>query len=523
MSASRSDSVRRIRVQAESYVDSVRLMSARRSMGEVEGTGMATAVMGTQANRDELVDAGFDAAELDGVGANDLVLAVEADSDDTADAALAAGEAAWRGDGGSEVGPAVGGDRAPRTLEQAVGVLTGANVALVSVASEYAVLEAHKALSAGLHVLLFSSGVAVDDEVELKRRGRDLGLLVMGPDAGTALLGGVGLGFANVVDGGSVGVVAAAGTGAQEVMTLLDRWGAGPSHVIGVGGRDTSARVDGATTRMGLSALRDDPATAALLVVSKPPARQVAESLLRYMDGMPAVAAFIGLEPSTVSAPTGVRLAASLEQAVLAMLQALDRPRPDPAEGLADVAEQAIATLGDDRRALRGLFSGGTLCYETMVLAARRLGPIHSNTPLEDGWGLPADDGAHVCLDLGAEEYTRGRPHPMIDPEPRIDALREHGMEPTTAVVLFDVVLGHGAHEDPAGVLAPVCAEITDRPDAPAVVAYVLGTDRDPQGLAGQRDQLEQAGCLLAPTNARAALLAAAIASRTPAVAQERA
>lgn len=516
--------VHKVRVQTERYADSVRLMAARRAMRAVDGTATAEAVMGTEANRAELLDAGFGADDLDGVGANDLVLAVAADGDDTAEKALGEGETALEGDDGSRTGAArAADDRQPRTIEQAVQELSDANVALISVAGGYAVLEAHKALSAGLHVLLFSSGISVDDELELKQRAGALGLLVMGPDAGTALLGGVGLGFANVVEPGPVGVVAAAGTGAQEVMTLLDRWGAGPSHVIGVGGRDTSEQIDGMAMRLGLAALRADPDTAALLIVSKPPTPHVAESLLSELDGIPAAAAFVGLDADGLSVPAGMHLAASLERAALATIEALDRTPPDPAEGMEVVAARAMTVVGDDRGSLRGLFSGGTLCYESMVLAARHLGPVHSNTPLHDDWALPAPDGAHQCLDLGAEEYTQGRPHPMIDPEPRAEALIEHGGDPDTAVVLFDVVLGHGAHDDPASVLAPACAEITAQHDPPAVVAYVLGSDGDPQGLTAQREQLEQAGCVLAPTNARAALLAAAITSRDAAVAEARA
>lgn len=515
-------SVRSVRVHPESYVDSVRLMSARRTMREADGVAWAAAVMGTGPNRDDLVAEGFAAAALGDAEANDLVLAVVADSEDAAATALDVGERALRG------GDGPGHDqtdrqRRPRSLAQGVTAPGDVTVALVSVPGAYAVLEAHKALTAGLHVLVFSSGVPVADEIELKRRGRDSGLFVMGPDAGTALLGDVGLGFANVVDRGPVGVVAAAGTGAQEVMTLLDRWGTGPSHVIGVGGRDTSAEVGGVMAAMGLRALRSDDRTDVLLLVSKPPARQIADALLGEVAGVPVVAAFIGLDSEEISPPPGVRLAPTLEQAALAVLEVLGHARPDPTEGLVARADAALANLHGERRALRGLFSGGTLCYEAMVLASRQLGGIYSNTPLDAAWQLPAPDDAHICLDLGAEEYTQGRPHPMIDPQPRVEALRAHGSDPSTAVVLLDVVLGHGAHPDPASVLAPVCAEILRQADPPAVVTYVLGTDRDPQGLADQRDAFADAGCLLAPTNARAALLATAIVARRPELAQEAA
>ena len=334
-----------------------------------------------------------------------------------------------------------------------------------------------------------SDNVPIEAEVELKRRAAQEGLLVMGPGAGTAILSGIGLGFANAVRNGPVGVVSAAGTGAQEVTSLLHRWGSGVSHAIGVGGRDLSRTVGGTMTCAAIEALRADPGTRALLVVSKPPSPEIAARVLEALAGGPAVAAFIGLatEPP---APPGVRLARTLEE--------------------------AAAGLGDERRAVRGLFAGGTLCYEAMVVLGDRIGPVHSNTPLESDRGLPAPAGAHVFLDLGEEEYTRGRPHPMIDPEPRAEAIAQAGDDASVAAVLVDVVLGHGAHADPASVLAPACETVARRPDGPAVVAYVLGTEDDPQGLDGQRARLAEAGCLVAPTGARAALMAAALATREP-------
>lgn len=516
--------VHRVEVRRGAYVDSVRLMTASRSMRELDGVEWAGALMGTSANVASLTDEGFDASELAGVEANDLVVAVRAAGEDEARGALEQAATALAGDGspaGDGGGDAAGGGQ-PVTLGEALERLPGANVALVSVPGPYAALEAHKALSAGLHVLLFSDNVALDDEVELKRRAAERGLLVMGPGAGTAALAGVGLGFANAVSPGRVGVVAAAGTGAQEVMSLLDRWGAGVTEVIGVGGRDLSAAVDGRMLRAAVGALRDDDRTDLVLVVSKPPAPDVAASVLRDLAGLQAVVALLGLEDPP-QAPPGVRTVSSLEGAVLETLAALGLDTPDPAAGLAAVAESAAARLPEGRCAVRGLYSGGTLCYEALVTVSRRLGPVHSNTPLRPEWGLPAPDGAHICLDLGEEEYTRGRPHPMIDPAARADLIAREGDDPATAALVLDVVLGYGAHPDPASVLAPPCAEVTRRPDAPAVVVYVLGTDTDPQDRAAQCAAFEEAGCVLVPTAARAALLAAAVAARRPEIAEERA
>jgi FdrA protein len=509
---------RLVRVRAEHYVDSVLLMGATRTMLGSPGVEWATTVMGTPANLETLAGEGFEGGDLQGAGANDLVFAVRAGSQTEAEAAMEAGGAAL-----SERPPSAERheERRPMSLTEAAGKLPGTNVALVSVPGPYAALEAHRALSAGLHVLLFSDNVPLQAEVELKARALDVGLLMMGPGAGTARLGGIGLGFANAVRRGPVGVIAAAGTGAQEVMTLLDRWGTGVSHVIGVGGRDLSEPVGGCMTRQGARALVDDPATEVLLIVSKPPSPAVASSLVRELGAKPTVMALLGLEGDVPSGP-GVRVERTMEGALLATLDGLGLPSPDLAAGLEGAVAGAIAKLPPERTAVRGLFSGGTLCYESLVVLSARLGPVHSNTPLRDGWGLPEPPGAHACWDMGEEEYTRGRPHPMIDPEARLEEILRQGADPATAVVLIDVVLGYGSHPDPASKLAPACSKVTTSPGGPAVVTYVLGTKGDPQGLEGQRERLAEAGCIMAPTAARAALVAAAIASRKPDLVWER-
>lgn len=509
---------RAVRVREGTYVDSVRLMSAARTAQEQSGVEWAGLGMGTQSNHETLEAQGFDDPRLSQAGPNDLLVAVRAESEEAAEHAADVAESALRqtgsGDGEQEQ------QAPPRTLEMAVADMDDANLALVSVPGEYAALEAHKALSAGTHVLLFSDHVPLADEIELKERAESEGLLVMGAGAGTAMLGGVGLGFANAVRRGHVGLVAAAGTGAQEVMTLLDRWGAGISHAIGVGGRDLSADVAGRMTRQALRALAADTETSTLLVVSKPPDPEVAEALVPELGVKPTVVSLIGAGED-LETPEGVQTAHTLEGAVRSTLDLLGVPRPHPERGLAGVAEEAAAALPSRRTTIRGLFSGGTLCSEAIAVISARLGPVHSNAPLRDDWGLPAPEGAHTCLDMGEEEYTRDRPHPMIDPQARADAIAEAGAEPETAVVLLDVVLGYGAHDDPASVLAPPCAELTSHSDGPAVVVYVLGTDADPQGRADQMRQLEEAGCVLAPTSARAALLTAAITARRPALAEE--
>jgi FdrA protein len=486
-----------VRVHADRYLDSVLQLAGTRAMRAVDGVEWAAAAMATEANLATLTAEGFAPPSA---GAADLFLAVRAGSDEVVEAALAAGEEAMFAARESTV------ESAPVTsLDDALRRQAGSTIAVVSVPGEYAALEAHKALARGLDVLLFSDNVSVADEIALKEHAAARGRFVMGPGAGTAVLARTGLGFANVVRPGPVGVIAAAGTGAQEAMALLDRWGVGVSHVVGLGGRDLSAEIGGRMAVLALEALREDPDTEVILFVSKPPAPSVAARVLRCADPKPVVASLLGL-----SGQDGVY--DTLEGAVVATLAVLGVDPPDLTALRGPCIDAVLDRLPSTRTTVRGLYSGGTLCYEALVLLGRELGtPVYSNTPLDKAYGLPAPDGAHVCLDLGEEEYTKGRPHPMIDPEARLEMLR--ALDDDVAVVLLDVVLGHGSHADPAGLLAPVCAEIM-ADGGPQVVAYVLGTDADPQGYSAQVDKLVAAGCIVTETAARAALVAARIAGR---------
>lgn len=496
------------RLFPDTYVDSVTQLVGMRAMRDVDGVGWASAVMATPANVASLHGEGVAPDQTAGAAANDFLLVVRAADEETAAAALAAGESAV-----FAARPAAASTREsePGSLRDAVRRQPGSNVAVISVPGQYAALAAHQALGQDLHVLLFSDNVPVAAEVALKDHARRRGLLMMGPGAGTALLGGVGLGFANVVRPGVVGVAAAAGTGAQEAMSLLDRWGAGVSQVIGLGGRDLSGEVGGRMALSAIAALREDPGTEVILLVTKPPAAEVAASVLAASGTTPMVAALIGLEAAP-PAPPGVVVTGTLEPGVMATLRLLGVPAPDPTRTLGPSVQQARRRLAPGRTAVRGLFAGGSLCYEALVVLGRTLGEVHSNTPLREDWGLPAPAGSHQCLDLGAEEYTRGRPHPMIDAEARVELLREHGREPRVAAVILDVVLGLGAHPDPAAALAPVCESVM-ADGGPQVVVYVLGTDQDPQGYFAQRDRFVDAGCIVTETAARASLVAAAIAT----------
>lgn len=489
-----------------SYRDSVELMGIAATLEGLEGVARAGLVMATPANLAVLDEAGLRDPATDGAGPNDLVVAVAARDAESAEVALARADGLLREAGATRAAPAAEGHPLPATIGEALLELPEANLVLISTPGAYATAEALKALKRGLNVFLFSDNVPIEDEIELKTLARRKGLLVMGPDCGTAIVDGVPLGFANAVARGPIGLLAASGTGLQQVTCLIDRLGSGVSHAIGLGGRDLDARVGGPMMLAGLERLAADDATTVVVLVSKPPADEVADRILEVVRGYPkpVVVDFVGGDPGRIRA-AGAHPAATFEDAAvravtLAGGAPVEAAVPSGGDAGADAAARAeAARLAASQTAIRGLFSGGSLAGEAKLIIRELLGP-------EATGGL---------IDLGDDEYTVGRPHPMIDPRLRSEFIADAARDPSVAVVLLDVVLGYGAHPDPAGALVPAIAEARDIAAGAgrglSVVASVCGTAGDPQGLAGQEAALARAGVLLTGSNAGAARLAARI------------
>ena len=497
-------------VRRSFYQDSVTLMRLTRDLERVAGVRRAAAMMGTPQNRALLAGAGLLAAEGESASPADLVVAVISDDVAAAEAARAAAETALT----TARTDAARAAASPRTLRHAVTTFPDATLALISVPGAYAGAEARRALAAGLHVMLFSDNVPLEIEVALKREAAARGLFVMGPDCGTAILHGVPLGFANVVPRGRVGLVASSGTGLQEVTCLLAAEGEGVSHAIGVGSRDLDEAVGGIMTRLALAALRDDPATQVVVVVGKPPAPGVVGPLVQTLKelGKPVVLCLVGLDD--FPAPGDMHVAATLEDAaaVAAAMAAGREPRDLelPAAELDRLVDEQARGLARGQRVVRGLFSGGTLAWEAVTLLAARLDGVAP--------GVSGEGRGHRVTDLGADVFTVGRPHPMIDGGVRREWIGRMGADPTTAVLLLDVVLGHGAHPDPAGELTPAL-EAAQRAAGRggrrlAAVASVTGTEADPQRRSAQVATLRQAGVVVMDSNAQAARVAALIAAR---------
>ena len=473
------------------YLDSVALMRISKQLTEHPEIVDAVIMIGTDSNKALLGQAGLLGEDLAlDAGANDLIVAIEHHQGLATDALSELVDQALHAPSEGRALPAW----QPRTLDAARAVLPNANLALISTPGEFAAREARLALTRDLNVLLFSDNVSIEDEINLKREALRRDLLFMGPDCGTAYLSGQPLAFANVVLPGRIGIIAASGTGLQQVAVLLARLGYGISHGIGVGGRDLSDAVGGLSTFRALELLEQDPGTDKILLISKPPGESVAKKLFERLAGSakPCTACVFGLDEQSA---WGVPCVSTLKEAAEHLTGSKVTSTAFDAHAL---CRAAVESIGPRRRSVAGLYCGGTLCLE----AERVLNKLGIDT---NARGSP-----HRLLDLGADEFTLGKPHPMLDPEVRSAHIEIALRDPHTAVVLLDVILGYGAHRDPATMVADCMSRVTG--ERPVVVASICGTRGDPQDMDGQIAILRRAGVLLAPSNADAADLAGRIA-----------
>jgi len=491
------------------------MLVAQRTASE-PGIRDASAVMATDANRKALAAIGYGDAGRDqdfaAAGPNDLVLAIEGEAA-AVDSVIARADSYFaRGSG-----PVAGVDAAPepRSIAQALAARPDCNVAVISVPGEHAAREARAALSAGLHVFIFSSNVSVEDERALKTAARERGLVVMGPDCGTAYLGGAGIGFANAVRRGPIGIVAASGTGMQEFASLVHRAGSGISSGIGTGSRDLTDAIGGLSTMAGLDALEADPSTKVIALVSKPAGIATTVALAKRLSrcAKPVIPCLLGAESGDADA---LRPVFSIDEAVCAALRAAGANEPGflqfDEHRMRERAASEIERMHPRQRYVRGLFAGGTLCYQAQAIFRRSGLTVYSNSPLHGMRELPdprvSQNSAFV--DLGAETFVQGRPHPMIDATERRTRFGHEGSDPSVAVILLDFILGAIASTDPVGDLLDRIREIRDAARASGrhlcVAASVCGTDDDRQSLQRQVRALEDAGVLVFASSAQAAI-----------------
>ena len=505
-------------IKTSEYHDSVSLMLVAKELIKFPGVQDASVMMGTDSNKALFEQSGLLTAEAKKATPNDLVISVKTDG--SPDDALAEAEKLLN----KKAAVGETSEFRPKTIRSAMKTLPKANVCIISIAGRYAAEEAWEALFAGMHVLLFSDNVSKEDELALKKYGRDHGLLVMGPGAGTAILNGVALAFANVIPAGPVGIVSAAGTGLQETSTLLAKNGIGITQGIGTGGGDVKKEIGGIMYIEGLKALQADPATKVILMVSKLPDEEVEKTLLDQvsMSKKPTVICLLGGKARTDKLPTNATVVNTLEEAALVAAKLAGAQMGDIKETIANEtqqvklqAEKLKTRLKPGQKRLRALFSGGTLCYESQLIWRNNFElEVYSNAPLDKHFKMKDSTRSegNVAVDLGEEEFTVGRPHPMIDNDLRVRRILQEAKDPSVAVIMMDVVIGYGAHPDPAAELSDAVRKATafakNENRELIFVASVTGTEQDPQGLSRTTEILQAAGVNVLKSNAMASRLA---------------
>lgn len=487
-------------IKPNSYQDSINLMLITSDISQIDGVNKVQVMMGTQANKDIFNEAGLLTEEAENAAPSDMMIVMDVENENVKNSVLKTIEKSLADLSIDKTSDS--NQMSVKNWNQALKEAPEANIALISVPGEYAAVEIENALYNGMHAFVFSDNVSIQDEVRLKKIAHEKGLLVMGPDCGTGIISGVPMAFTNVVKEGNISIVGASGTGIQEVSTIIEKLGGGVTHAIGTGGRDLSEAVDATTMKDILAGLAKHEPTKVIVVISKPPAPKVRDEvvgLLREIN-KPVVAIFLGEKPKNHE--EGLYLAHTLEEtAQIAVDLAKDKPIKANYTSSAPLIN-ADPDISDKK--IIGLYSGGTLAYETGMLISEALqldGIIK-----DDGYVLKSH--GYEVIDLGDDRYTQGRPHPMIDPEIRIKKIMEYSQNPEVGVILLDDVLGYGTHNDMASALIPSVKEAKKFAQLENrklyFVATVVGTVNDPQYLIAQQSALEDAGVIVCKSNAEA-------------------
>lgn len=510
-------------IKENAYYDSVTLMVISSKISSLEGIKNAAVMMGTDHNIELMKNSGLLLAENENVTSNDMIIGILGENDeyiknaiDMIDHHLNSKETSISGD-----------EIRVNTLESALKRVLDLNLAVISIPGKYAKNEVLKALNNNINVLLFSDNVSVEEEIKLKDIAIEKNLLMMGPDCGTAIINGTSLGFANGVNRGNIGIIAAAGTGLQEVTSIIDKLGGGISQAIGTGGRDLKDEIGGRMMLFGLNALIDDEDTDVIVIVSKPPSPKVMEKVLEKIKEIdkPVITCFLGGDINLVKGTKAIYVE-TLEDAAHIALSLSQGKEPEYVfftisdEELEQTVQNEIVNFADEQKYVRGLFSGGTLCYEGMLIMKDLIGDIYSNVSLKKEFTLenPEKSIENTFLDMGEDYFTDGMPHPMIDTRLRVERIKKEAKDPETALILLDLVLGYGSNEDPAGAIVPAILEAKKTAEKEgrylSVIASICGTDKDPQDMEEQAEKLKNAGVVVMPSNAQAARMASLIATR---------
>ena len=498
-------------IKKNQYFDSVTLMLFSSKLSSIDGVIQAAVMMGTDHNKQLMTDSKtLDPKYLPDITANDLIIGINAKDQSAIDEAIRVLDEQFA----NKVDSNKEGTTRAKNLDLALKEAPNSNIAVISIPGRFARSEAMKALKKGLHVMLFSDNVPIDDEIALKEYAYKNDLLMMGPDCGTTIINGVALGFSNVVRKGNIGLTAASGTGLQEVSVIIDKLGAGISQGLGTGGRDLSERVGGITMLQTLDALNNDPNTEVIGIISKPPHPSVMEKIIKKASTIkkPIVACFLGADLNIFN-NTNIIGTSTLESAAYTLVKLANNEKVDDVKNSPlyfDTKSWLENILPSKGKYIRALYSGGTLAFESLLLLNKFLPNLYSNIALDKKYNLdnPIESKEHTVLDMGEDFFTDGSPHPMIDPDQRANRIVKDGLDKDTSVVLFDCVLGYGSTDYAAEAISKAINKVKEKRDDVVFIGSITGTNGDPQSLTLAEQTLKNAGAYVLPTNAQAAKFA---------------
>lgn len=484
-------------VKKGSYQDSVVLMLLTNKLSSLDGIRKVSVMMATPANKAIYQQGGMETDELMKATANDMVIVADVENESLFYQMMEEVENFLKNQATTSDG--LRKEEGVKSWDSALKAVPDANLAVISIPGAYAAFEADRALDENLHVFMFSDNVSIEDELRLKQKAHKKGLLVMGPDCGTGIIQGVPIAFTNNVTPGSIGIIGASGTGIQELTTIIDRMGEGVANAIGTGGRDLSITVGGITMMDSIDAMDKDDSIKVLIVISKPPAKEVRDRIVSKLSNCtkPVVTVFLGEKPAYHE--EGFYHAYTLDEAARIAVKLLrgeeiSYGKPQMPEGGYFKAEE--------KKTIKAYYSGGTLAGEAAMLIKDAL---HLVIPPEKKKGFMLHTDGHIVVDLGDDEYTQGKPHPMIDPAKRVECMKDAMDDQNTGVILLDVVLGYGSHEDMAGALLPAIISLKEKARVEGrkifFVATVCGTRKDYQGYDEQIGKLNNAGVIVCESN----------------------
>lgn len=502
-------------IKPNTYVDSVTLMSISTQANNLEGINQAFVAMATEMNKEILRNLKLLTPELEAASNGDLMIIIDGVDENTNQDNLGKIEEFFTKKKSSSNAAH---ETIYKTLASAKENIPAANLAVISVNGHFAAREARTALENDMHVMLFSDNVSLDEELALKQLAHEKGLLMMGPDCGTAIINNVGLCFANKVRPGRIGIVAASGTGSQEVSVRIHDFGGGVSQLIGTGGRDLSEKIGGIMMLDGIRSLNADPNTDVIVLISKPPAATVEKKILDEVKNCkkPIVICFIGGADEKTVVAAGAHYAKTTKEAALkaVLLSGIKEETLDLHPLNLPLIESVRKKLAPEQKYIRGLFCGGTVCDEIMYLAKDKLDNVYSNIQNDPKFNLTKDQKsvAHTFLDFGSDEFTDGKPHPMIDPSIRIERLLQEAKDPEVAVIVMDFEIGYGSNKEAVDITLPAIKKAKEiaaqRGQHLEIIGYVLGTDLDQPNLKEQYRKLMDAGVTDASSCTNAGLLA---------------